>query len=502
MDPEQFRTAGYGVIDDIIHYFATLPSNKVLPEVTPGYLRPQLPSRPPEEPQPWSEVQADLERIIKPGLTHWQHPHFMAFFPSIVTYPSILGEMYSAAWNAPGFNWLCSPACTELETVVLDWVAQACGLPECFHSTGPTNGGGVIYGTASEAIATMVVAARERIVRRLTSTTDLTEGTKAYEDKVMDLRQRLVALGSDQAHSSTVKAALVAGVRYRSVPTNLADNMVMKGDALRTVLEQCKADGLIPFYITCTMGTTNTCAVDDFEGIKAVLRERKEWSQIWVHTDAAYAGAALVAEEYQHIAAQWADNVDSFDFNMHKWLLVNFDASCCFVRNRKDLTEALEVNPSYLRNNVSDTGTVVDYRNWQIPLGRRFRSLKVWFVLRSFGLSGLRAHIRNGIQVGIEFAEMLRSRPDLFKIITQPAFALTVFRVWNTSKSSTVDSEALTRKVYETIHQQGDFFLTSTVVGGVYAIRVVNANQAAHVEHVRKVFGLLVTLAEKFTLSQ
>ncbi|KJK63906.1 Pyridoxal-dependent decarboxylase conserved domain protein [Aspergillus parasiticus SU-1] len=452
MDPEQFRTAGYGVIDDIIHYFATLPSNKVLPEVTPGYLRPQLPSRPPEEPQPWSEVQADLERIIKPGLTHWQHPHFMAFFPSIVTYPSILGEMYSAAWNAPGFNWLCSPACTELETVVLDWVAQACGLPECFHSTGPTNGGGVIYGTASEAIATMVVAARERIVRRLASTTDLTEGTKAYEDKVMDLRQRLVALGSDQAHSSTAKAALVAGVRYRSVPTNLADNMVMKGDAL----------------------------LDDFEGIKAVLRERKEWSQIWVHTDAAYAGAALVAEEYQHIAAQWADNVDSFDFNMHKWLLVNFDASCCFVRNRKDLTEALEVNPSYLRNNVSDTGTVVDYRNWQIPLGRRFRSLKV----------------------GIEFAEMLRSRPDLFKIITQPAFALTVFRVWNTSKSSTVDSDALTRKVYETIHQQGDFFLTSTVLGGVYAIRVVNANQAAHVEHVRKVFGLLVTLAEKFTLSQ
>ncbi|RAQ40922.1 aromatic amino acid decarboxylase [Aspergillus flavus] len=169
---------------------------------------------------------------------------------------------------------------------------------------------------------------------------------------------------------------------------------------------------------------------------------------------------------------------------MHKWLLVNFDASCCFVRNRKDLAEAFEVNPSYLRNNVSNTGTVVDHRNWQIPLGRRFRSLKVWFVLRTFGLSGLRAHIRNGIQVGIEFAELLRSRLDLFDIIIQPAFALTVFRLLPTGQSSELDSKALTRKVYETIHQQGDFFLTSAVVDHVYAIRVVNANQAAHVEHI------------------
>ncbi|KOC10887.1 putative aromatic amino acid decarboxylase [Aspergillus flavus AF70] len=176
---------------------------------------------------------------------------------------------------------------------------------------------------------------------------------------------------------------------------------------------------------------------------------------------------------------------------MHKWLLVNFDASCCFVRNRKDLAEALEVNPSYLRNNVSNTGTVVDHRNRQIPLGRRFRSLKV---------CGLRAHIHNGIQVGIEFAELLRSRLDLFDIIIQPAFALTVFRLLPTSQSSELDSKA--RKVYETIHQQGDFFLTSAVVDHVYAIRVVNANQAAHVEHVRKVFELLVTLAESFTMSE
>lgn len=250
----------------------------------------------------------------------------MAYFPSIVTYPSILGEMYSATWNAPAFNWLCSPVCTELETVVLDWVAHACALPECFLSTGPTNGGGVIHGSASEAIATMVVAARERVVRRLTTAAGLVEGTKEHEEEVMVIRQKLVALGSDQAHSSTAKAALVAGVRYRSVPTRLDDDMAMKGAALRKVLEGCEADGLIPFYITCTMGTTNTCAIDDFDEIKAVLEEKQSWRQVWVHIDAAYAGAALVAEEYQHIATKWAEGFDSFNFNMHKWLLVNFDA--------------------------------------------------------------------------------------------------------------------------------------------------------------------------------
>lgn len=250
----------------------------------------------------------------------------MAFFPASVTYPSILGEMYSAAFTAPAFNWLCSPACTELETIVMDWVAKALGLPECFLSTSENHGGGVIQGSASESIATMMVAARERRVRERALAEGLKEGTKEYEDRTMELRSKLVALGSDQTHSSTAKGALIAGTRYRSIPTRLEDNMELTGEALRDVLEECERDGLDPYYITLNMGTTNSCAVDRFSEIKAVLKEKESWRRIWVHIDAAYAGAALVADEYQSITKEWAEGIDSFDMNMHKWLLVNFDA--------------------------------------------------------------------------------------------------------------------------------------------------------------------------------
>lgn len=255
----------------------------------------------------------------------------MAFFPSGVTYPSILGEMYSAAFTAPAFNWLCSPVCTELEIVVLDWLGQALGLPTCFLSTGPTRGGGVIQGSASEAVTTVIVAARERHVREKAEAEGLKEGTKEWEDRTMELRPRLVAMGSDQAHSCTAKGARIAGTRYRLVPTRLEDEMAMTGEALRTALENCEREGLEPFYLTTTMGTTNTCAVDRFAEIKAVLREKKQWQRIWVHVDAAYAGAALVAPEWQHIAKEWAEGIDSFNMNMHKWLLVNFDARFVFL---------------------------------------------------------------------------------------------------------------------------------------------------------------------------
>jgi aromatic-L-amino-acid decarboxylase len=298
----------------------------VLPTIEPGYLRPLIPENPPAEPQAWAEIQADIESKIQPGLTHWQSPNFMAFFPASVTYPSILGEMYSAAFTAPAFNWICSPACTELETIIMDWVAKALALPECFLSTSANGGAGVIQGTASEAVATMMIAARERRARELTLAEGVKDGSAEYEDHICANRAKLVALSSDQAHSSVAKAALVAGNRYRSVPTQLADNMEMTGPALRAVLEQVEADGLQPFFITFNMGTTNSCAVDRVAELNAVLAEKESWQRIWVHIDAAYAGAALIADEYQHIAKDFAEGVDSFNVNMHKWLLVNFDA--------------------------------------------------------------------------------------------------------------------------------------------------------------------------------
>ncbi|KAH2919494.1 hypothetical protein KXW25_005110 [Aspergillus fumigatus] len=494
MDRDQFRAAAHAAIDEIIDYFDGLPSQRVVPTIEPGYLRPLIPENPPEEPEQWSQIQADIETKIKPGLTHWQSPNFMAFFPAGVTYPSILGEMYSAAFTAPAFNWLCSPACTELETIVMDWMAKALGLPECFLSSSENKGGGVIQVSASDAVATVMIAARERRVREQALAEGLKDGTVEYEDRVMELRPRLVALGSNQAHSSTAKGALLAGTRYRSVTARLEDNMEMTGPRLREVLEQCDKDGLTPYYITLGMGTTNTCALDRFAEIKAVLKEKPHWQRIWVHIDAAYAGAALVADEWQYIAKDFAEGVDSFNMNMHKWLLVNFDASCLYVRNRFDLTDALDITPAYLRNPYSETGRVIDYRNWSISLGRRFRALKIWFVMRSYGLSGMKAYIRKTIGLGNIFADLVRSRSDLFEIITKPAFCLTVFRIKSPSLQSNAESSvpriddasnAITKEVYELVNSRGEIFITSSVIAGVYTIRVVSANPAAEEKYLR-----------------
>ncbi|KAN0073140.1 Pyridoxal phosphate-dependent transferase [Elaphomyces granulatus] len=516
MDREQFRAAAHSAIDEIIDYFDSLPTRRVTPTIQPGYLRPQIPDFPPEEPEDWRTIQADIESKIVPGLTHWQAPNFMAFFPATVSYPSILGELYSAAFTAPAFNWICSPACTELETIVLDWVGKALGLPDCFLSTGETHGGGVIQGTASESIATMMVAARERRLRERALSEGLLEGSQEYEDRIMELRPSLVALASDQAHSSTAKGALIAGTRFRSIPTSLEDNMELTGSALRMALEECEKNNLDPYYITLTFGTTNSCAVDRFQEIKTVLSEKKSWQRIWVHMDAAYAGAALVADEFQPIAKEWSEGVDSFDMNMHKWLLVNFDASCLFVRNRLDLTKALDITPSYLRNPYSELGTVIDYRNWQFSLGRRFRSLKIWFVMRSYGLSGLKAMIRKHIALSDVFTDLVRSRSDLFEIITKPAFCLTVMRVRNPkNNSNTVASlrpketehlyalqpdevsDTLTKSVHEAINTRGEIFITSTVIAGITAIRIVTSNPATDKKNVTRAFEILVETAEE-----
>lgn len=301
-----------------------MPEKRVLPTVEPGYLRSLVPENPPDEPEEWTAIQKDIDSKIKPGLTHWQSPNFMAYFPAGVTYPSILGEMYSATFNAPAFNWLCSPACTELETIVMDWMAKALGMPECFLSS--SKGGGVIQNSASDAIATVITAARERRAREQALADGMNEGTPEYEDRKIEHQGKLVAIASDQTHSSAAKGALIAGTRFRTVQTQLADNMEMTAPRLRKVLEQCEQDGLVPYHLTMTLGTTNSCSMDRYAEITALLREKPEWQRIWVHVDAAYAGASLITEECHYIAKNFAEGVDSFNMNMHKWLLVNFDA--------------------------------------------------------------------------------------------------------------------------------------------------------------------------------
>ncbi|KZF21245.1 PLP-dependent transferase [Xylona heveae TC161] len=499
MDSRQFRQAAHAAVDEIIGYYENIQDRRTLSNVEPGYLQKLLPTSPPQTGEPWESIQKDIEGKIMPGLTHWQSPNFMAFFPANATYPSMLGELYSAAFTAPAFNWLCSPAVTELETIVLDWLAQALALPSCYLSS--SEGGGVIQGSASEAIVTVMVAARDRYLHEKTK--HLTGGEK--DQKICELRGKLVALGSEMSHSSTQKAAMIAGVRYRSIPTSIASDFSMTGDGLNRILEQCRREGLEPFYLTATMGTTSTCAVDRFDEIADALRDSP---LVWVHVDAAYAGSALVCEEYQHHAKHF-EAFNSFNMNMHKWLLTNFDASCLFVKRRRDLIDALSITPSYLRNGYSDSGLVTDYRDWQIPLGRRFRSLKIWFVMRTYGIEGFKAHIRHHVKLNDLFHSLILSRPDLFRILTPPAFALTVLSVAlsndfvpDASNQAILEANSVTRDVYELINSRGEIFLTSSMIGGIYSIRVVNGSPQAQESHVHKAFDILVRTTEEVLSSR
>ncbi|KAG8530107.1 uncharacterized protein KY384_005589 [Bacidia gigantensis] len=520
MDSENFRSAAHSAIDEIIDYFDSVQDLPVLSEVKPGYLKPLLPDGPPHEGEAWADVQRDIGSKIMPGLTHWQSPNFMAWFPTAVTYPSILGELYSAALSAPGFNWQCSPAMTELETIVLDWMAKLLHLPDCFQSS--EKGGGVIQGSASEAVVTVMVAARERYINRACS--NLVGEEKCCRETY--LRNHLVALGSEQSHSSTAKAAIIAGVKYKAIHTELDDSLAVTGTSFQRMLEECKQEGLEPFFITASIGTTPTCAVDDISAIGTINEAISTDNALWIHIDAAWAGSALVLEEYAHLTKDF-ELVDSFDMNMHKWLLVNFDSSCLFVKDRRDLTNVLSLTPSYLRTEY--TGLVTDYRDWQIPLGRRFRSLKIWFVLRTYGVNGLKAHVRRHIELAERFADWLRGRPDLFNIVVPPAFALTVFTIvtpvlmqgsHGDTPNGTTDTRVaeglrsadavpatsyrlremandLTKEVYQRINESRKLFLTSGVVNGIYAIRLVSANEHTNEASMRSAFDLIVKITEE-----
>ncbi|KAL8995274.1 MAG: hypothetical protein Q9169_004947 [Polycauliona sp. 2 TL-2023] len=534
MDSEQFQEAAYAAIDQIVDYFTHLKSRRVVSGVTPGYLRPLLPSKPPDEGEKWEDIRKDIEGKIMPGLTHWQSPNFMAFYPANATYPSILGEMYSAAFTAPAFNWLCSPACTELETIVLDWLCTLLHLPASYLSTSATRGGGVIQGSASESIVTVMIAAREQYSRRhcrprakniLTRTASEVEA----EDDQWRVRSRLVALGSEMSHSSTQKAAIITGVHYASIPVDEANGFALTGRGLAETLQDLTRRGWEPFYLTVTLGTTSTCAVDHFQEIAEV---KKRFPNVWVHVDAAYAGAALLLEEYQALTVGF-ETFDSFNVNMHKWLLTNFDASCLFLPRREPLISALSITASYLQNNYSSSGLVTDYRDWQIPLGRRFRALKIWFVLRSYGVNGMKHHVKRHIELGAKFARWIEDEGSgLFAVVAPPRFALTVLRVRlpdedkeeytahpRTSRAGITEtkvneglvgddelaapervktdvlarSNAATKQVYEEINATGEIFLTSTMIKDVYAIRVVGANEQTDEQHLRKAFEILAS---------
>lgn len=384
MSPEDFRTFGHQVIDWIADYQSNVESYPVLSRVEPGEIRAGLPASPPEHGEPFADVMRDLETKIMPGVTHWQSPGFMAYFPANASGPSILGELLSAGLGVQGMLWATSPACTELESHVLDWMIDLCGLPDRFLSNG--SGGGVIEDSASSSALVAMIAARRRA-----------GGADALD--------RLVAYTSSHAHSSIEKNARVIGLRDDQLRLiDVDETYAMRPELLAEAMASDVSDGLVPFFVSCTSGTTSSTAFDPVGEVAQIASEHN----VWVHVDAAFAGSAAVCPELRWVTAG-VDLVDSYCFNPHKWLLTNFDCSLLYVADRAAIINALSVLPEYLRNEASESGAVIDYRDWMVPLGRRFRSLKLWMVIRHYGAEGLRAFIREHVALGLELASWIEA---------------------------------------------------------------------------------------------
>jgi aromatic-L-amino-acid decarboxylase len=445
LSPEEFRELGHRVVDGVADYWSTVDQRPVVARVQPGEVAAALPASLPEKAEPLDAVLADLDRVLVPGLTHWQHPRFFAYFPANSSPAAILGDLLSSGIGAQGMIWATSPAVTELEQVVLDQLREALGLPESFARSGA--GGGVIQDTASTATFTALLAALHRA----------TDGG-ARRDGVPP--GRFTVYGSTQAHSSLLKAAMMSGLGEAAVRAVAVDPTTQAMDvaALREAMGADVAAGLTPVMVQAAVGTTSTGAVDPVAEIAPVAQEHGAW----LHVDAAWAGVAAVCPEHRWIH-DGVEHADSYVTNPHKWLLTTFDCSAFWVRDRAALVGALSILPEYLRNPATESGAVVDYRDWHPQLGRRFRSLKLWTVLRSYGLEGLRAHITNGVRQAQHFADLVRADAR-FEMVTEPVLGLVVFRV--------VGDDQRTMDLLEAVNAGGTAYLSHTKVEGRAALRM------------------------------
>ncbi|KAH8928509.1 hypothetical protein BT69DRAFT_1237026 [Atractiella rhizophila] len=499
MDIEAFRRNAYAAVDQICDYYTTLPSQTVQSTAKPGYIKELLPNEPPQDGAPFEEVMKDFGRVVLPGITHWQHPGFFAFFPSNSSFESIVADMFAGAVSNPGFSWVASPACTELEVVMVDWVAKLLGLSPSFLSTSE-RGGGVIQGSASEALLVITVAARERAFSYYSSPS-LEPLLRREPDEI---RSKLVMYGSTETHSVGKKAALVFGVQYRALEVEMEDGLGLRGETLRMAVEEDVAKGLVPFLVVVTVGTTNAGSIDFVSEIVAVSRD---YPSLFVHVDSAWGGVYLACPENRAQARLEEINafvegdgtapgqVHSFSTNMHKAGLTTFDATCLWIRERKMLTDALSITPPYLRSAVGDQGTVIDYRNWNLGLGRRFRSLKILFVLRSYGVSGFQAHLRRHCELASRFESYIRSSSS-FSLLVPRRWGLVVFRLTD-ANANEEELNALNKKFYATIEQDRDIMISSTIINGVYCIRLAVGGITTREEHVDKAWELIQLYAER-----
>jgi len=465
MTPDEFKKLGYQLVDWVSEYLTKVGDYPVCSSLQPGEIKEKLPAQPPIKAESMADIFQDFEKVIFPGMTHWQHPGWFAYFPANNSPPSILAELLTAGLGAQCMIWKTSPAAAELEEVVCDWLRQMLVLPKGFV--------GVIQDTASTSTLVALLTAREKAT--------------AFQSNIRGMKEPLCVYASQEAHSSVEKDVKIAGYgkeSLRYIPTD--ENYALIPELLEQAIEQDKKQGLTPACAVATLGTTSSGAVDPLEPIGKICQRHK----IWLHVDAAYAGTAALLPEKRWIL-EGVEKVDSFVFNPHKWMLTNFDCSAYFVKDKEALIKTFEIHPEYLKTGVD--AVVNNYRDWGIQLGRRFRALKLWFVIRTYGVEGIQALIRKHIALAQKFREWLEA-DSRFEILAPTHFSLVCFRL-NDGRNEAALNE-LNRIFHDRINQSGQIFLTHTSLKGKYTLRLVVGSRTTEEKHVQQAWEIIRQAAD------
>ena len=462
MKTDEFKKQGYKVIDWLADYYEHVEEYPVLSQVEPGDIRSKLPEKAPNTGRAHDEILNDIN-ILMPGITHWQSPNFHAFFPCATSGPAILGDLISTGLGVNGMSWATSPACTELETHILDWLVDMMDLPVKFKSN--SKGGGVIQDTASSASLVALLCSREKASNGRTNENGSNGDFIAYT--------------SSQAHSSIEKAVKIAGIGKNNMRmVDVDQNFSMDSSHLRQLIEKDISNGLKPIFVCATVGTTSSTAIDPVNEIGKICKE----FGIWLHVDAAMAGPAALCKEYRFIN-DGLNYADSYNFNPHKWMLTSFDCSIFYVADRYQLINTMSILPEYLKNKTSTSESVFDLRDWGIPLGRRFRALKLWHVINYYGVSGLQEFIRTHM----ENTKILRSWIEMekdFEIVTPTPLTLICFR--HTKGNN------FTEKLLNTINESGKAYMTHTKLNDQYIIRFSVGQTSTTIDHLKETWNYIV----------
>lgn len=466
MESNEFRTRAHELVDWMADFIEGVEHLPVKPDVSPGQIIEKLRDQPPIEGEAFDHIFKDFKTLIIPGMTHWQHPKFFAYFNANASPPSILAEMLMATLGAQCMIWDTSPAATELEEQMMEWLRQMIGLPEGWQ--------GVIHDTASTATLIAILSAREN--------------ASGFHSNLAGVGQdKMRVYCSTETHSSIEKAVKIAGIGSRNlvkVPTQ--DDLSMDANALRERIIEDRKNGFLPIAVVSTLGTTSTVAIDDLEAIAVVSEDE----QIWHHVDAAFAGTAAILPEYQWML-KGIEKCDSFVFNPHKWMFVNFDCTAYFVKDKNVLTRTFEILPEYLK--TKSRGQVNDYRDWGIALGRRFRALKLWFVIRSYGVKGLQEKIRGHIRFAQKFEKLVKASPD-FELIYPRNLNFMVFR-FHPEDLTEVQLRELNSQLIQKLNLSGKMYLTHAVVHGQYGIRIVLGQTNLEEKHVDEAWNDITKMA-------